>query len=626
MNDRLEIRIEPPGLRILSEIKENFTLFDVLKDYLGTFGNCGGTGKCGKCKIQVLRGEHLFCSPSATELQLLGSEELKSGYRLACCCRFESQRLSGQSEVLKIRLTNFPLPRTFPTETISGRISEIVAGISKFTPPFKTLEFFLRDMEPSLVEGVLKRIQSGVRKRPNIHLTEIQALSTLKRRRRKISCIHFADTNTVSVLQKRKSLLLTFGVDIGTTNMDAVLFDIKSRKTLASASVLNPQAIYGDDVFSRITFCLKSKKNGEAISRALWHGIQELFHECCKIAGVKGTDIIESIFIGNSPMIHFLLNISPYTLAYHPYMPVFRGGFYLKIHELPFDLKMNKSGRVYVPPLIGGFIGSDNISVQIAFEYHLKSKNGPVLILDVGTNTEIVVIDREKRLACSCASGPAFEGMHITHGMRAEHGAISGGRIDPETFELTLDVIGKEKPRGICGSGIVSLISEAIKCGIIGSNGLINKDIAQKTNRIREGKHGLEIVIATKNETASGEDLVLTQQDILEIQKAKAAIRTGWSLLLRKIGKKETELAEVVLTGAFGEHLKKRDACKIGLLPDLPVEIIKLFPYASLTGICIMALSREARKRADVISKNTQHYEIASEKNFSYEYAKSMLF
>ncbi|MCX8169739.1 MAG: ASKHA domain-containing protein, partial [Candidatus Methanomethyliaceae archaeon] len=332
---------------------------------------------------------------------------------------------------------------------------------------------------------------------------------------------------------------------------------------------------------------------------------------------VRREDLYEVVVVGNTAMHHLFLGLNVKWLGLAPYSPVIGMGYNIKAREL--GININPSGNVYTLPNIAGFVGADAIADVLASRIHEKEKL--TLLMDVGTNTEVILGNKDGLWCCSTASGPAFEGAHIKCGMRAASGAIERVKIR-EDFEVEYITINDEKPRGICGSGIIDVVAEMLKIGIIDTSGRI---ILKSHRRVREGEFGKEFILVFKEETATGEeDIVITQEDIREIQKAKAAIYAGYMTLMKKGGLKKGEISEIIIAGAFGSYIDPLSAKIIGIIPDLPTSRISFLGNTAGSGARLCLKSIDYRKEAEEIVKKMKYVELAVERIFEEEYINAM--
>jgi uncharacterized 2Fe-2S/4Fe-4S cluster protein (DUF4445 family) len=402
----------------------------------------------------------------------------------------------------------------------------------------------------------------------------------------------------------------SFGIafDIGTTTVVGYLMNLKSGDVLSIGSIMNPQTAYGEDVMSRIAYTTKNSGGLEILNKIIIDALNKIIKNASAKAGIKPRDISRVTAVGNTAMHHIFLNLDPGPLGVSPFSPVITGPVDKKAGEL--GLATNEGATLHMLPNVAGFVGADNIGVLIASEPYRET--GVTLTIDVGTNGEIVLSRGEEMFAASCATGPALEGAHIRHGMRAKPGAIEHMKIDGRTMEVTCKVIGNIKPTGICGSGVVDAVAELLKAGILQKNGKFNLDI--KTERLRKGEEGYEFVIAG--------DIVITQKDISEVQLAKGALYAGAKILMKRAGADSVD--RIFLAGAFGSHIDPESALAIGMLPEVPVENIKAIGNAAGEGARIALLSAKKRKEAEEIAGKIEYIELTIEPDFEKEFVNAM--
>lgn len=297
----------------------------------------------------------------------------------------------------------------------------------------------------------------------------------------------------------------------------------------------------------------------------------------------------------------------------------------LRAGELSGRLRVNRAARIFTLPLVAGFVGADTVAALLAVGQ--QEADGVHMLMDIGTNTEIVLSDRFGSMACSCASGPAFEGMHITHGRKADSASIDSVSIDPRTLEVTFRTVDGDRPAGVCGSGIASAVAELLKTGIIGANGKIRGELSRATDRIRKGNGNFfEFVLVRGHETQTGRDITISQRDVLEVQKAKAAIATGCTLLMRRKGVTEDQVDKMTIAGAFGQYVDKADVRAIGMFPEVAPDRIREAGNAAGAGAKMALISMKKRREAGRIARSTKYYELALDADFAREYATSLLF
>ncbi|MFX0089856.1 MAG: ASKHA domain-containing protein [Candidatus Hodarchaeota archaeon] len=565
---------------------------------------CGGKGKCGKCKIIIKDSERV--SPiTDVEKEILTSEELSTDYRLAC------RALIRDSLTVRI-----------PEESRTGKQRLQVEGIKTPVELGPLIgKYYVRLPKPTLKDprSDLDRLMKELQEKHGIEgaMIEYDVVKDL--------ALVLRDANwevTVTVWNGKEIIDIEpgdttkrcfgYAVDIGTTKLAGYLINLNTGRVEAVDSLMNPQIPYGEDVITRIAY-----EDHEELQHAIVGGINKILNDLCEKVGVNLREVYEMTAVGNTAMHHLFLNINPKHVALSPYTPVIREGVDVKAGKI--GVKINPNGNIYALPVIAGFVGADNVAVILATEIYKRDEL--CLALDIGTNTEVVLGNKDWMLACSCASGPAFEGAHITHGMRAASGAIEKVSIDSETLEAKYKTIDNAKPRGICGSAIVDIPAELLKTGIIDINGTLGKDLDSPRLRKKEGVQ--EFVIARKEETTTGGDIVITQKDIREIQLAKAAMHTGATTLMKEAKVTEEDIDVVFIAGAFGSYIDPENARIIGMYPEISLKKVRIVGNAAGTGARMALASKAARKTAEKISKEIRYVELGNDPNFQSELMNS---
>ncbi|MBS7655924.1 DUF4445 domain-containing protein [Candidatus Bathyarchaeota archaeon] len=609
---KAEVTFQPSGRRFNISIGES--LYSAAKA-VGVEALCGGRGSCGKCRVIIREGTNFLSLISTSEEKLLSKEEVDEGYRLAC------QAIIASAGKIIVEV---------PFESQIGRQKLAVSGIEakiELNPYIK--KYFIKLTPPTLndFKPDFERIINALNVKYGLNIKHIsyQALKQLPAALRnsefKVTLTIKADEEIIDVEPGNKEKeLYGFAVDIGTTKVAGYLMDLTNNKIIATVSMMNPQIPYGEDVISRISYALKTDLNLEALHKAIVDGVNKLIKEACDKAGINLNSIYELVIVGNTAMHHLFFNINPKFLGLSPYTPALKKSIYVKSKEV--GVNIHPEAEVYSLPLIAGFVGADAVADILATEiYKLKEK---ALLIDVGTNTEIILSDGINLICCSTASGPAFEGAHITHGMRAATGAIEKVWINPKDLNPTYKTVDDEKPRGICGSGIVDAIAEMLKAKIIDFNGKIKTEI--KHPRIKRNNNTIEYVIAWKEETTVNKDITITQKDIFEIQLAKAAIYTGLSILMNKFNVKPEELSKVFIAGAFGLYLNPESAKIIGMIPDIALNKIIFAGNTAGSGARIALTSRRIREEANKLVNEISYIELAADPNFMHEFASALRF
>jgi uncharacterized 2Fe-2S/4Fe-4S cluster protein (DUF4445 family) len=545
---------------------------------------CGGKGLCGKCKVRIAG----YRRHTEAEAQFFSQDELTQGYRLACQVIIDSD------------LTVY-----VPETSLVKKQRILVEGLSReITLEPNVRKIFLKLPEPTLEDNRtdVDRIRDSV----EVEITEVsmEALQEIP------SVLRGADFEATLILlgseltgcEKGDTTQVMYGAafDIGTTTVVGYLLNLITGEQLAVSARMNPQINYGDDVISRINFG-QTRENLEKLTGSVRVCLQEIIDELADKASIDRDEIYELSIASNTCMHHLFLGVSPMSLAVSPFIPAVKEA--LSIRSPLYGKKM------YVLPVIAGFVGADTVADLIAYPFDDKIR----MLIDIGTNCEIVLGTEEKILACSTAAGPAFEGAHIKYGMRAAPGAIERVVI---TDDISIDTIDDEKPEGVAGSGLISATAEMLKWGIMDSSGRLREDHTFKS-RIKKGKPPEFMLTDTVS---------LTQKDLREVQLAKGAIFAAQQILLKTYGVEMIDVEEVVLAGAFGSYIPRESAKLIGLILDLPLDKIRSIGNAAGVGAKLCLLSLKERERARQLSESVGYIELSSRKDFQQEFMDAMFF
>ena len=587
---------------------------------------CGGKGICGKCKILINKG---ITTATPIEEELLSGEEIKKGFRLACQTKiFEDTVIEIPSEI------RLDFKRVF-SSNLKGDINRIKNNFSLGTNLKKV---FLDLKKPSLDDQKSDwgRIKDGLSSKKIENISNLKiSVEILKKISILIRRANFKITvtlynNEIIDIENGDTTKSSYGIafDIGTTTVAGYLVDLRTGKELSAVAKTNPQIIYGEDVISRIEFTQKRKENLEILQREIVNILNEIIKEIVQQAGVNINNIYKITIAGNTCMHHLLLGFNPSYLAPSPYIPVIKESLNLKAKDIP-RFVLEPTANVYMLPNISAFVGADIVAGILAICMWENEKIS--LFIDLGTNGEIVLGSKRKMWACSTAAGPAFEGARISSGMRAVEGAIDKVKIDNKSIDYR--VIKDGKVRGICGSGLIDLIAELLKLGLINKSGKLidreecNSELSEEIKkRIIKGEKGNKFLLAKDKETENGKPIYLTQRDIREVQLAKAAIYVGIKILLREVNISPEDIQKVLLAGAFGNFIDKKSAIRIGLVPYLPLEKIESVGNAAGRGAEIALLSEKTRKICEKISKDIKYIELSSRTDFQEEFIDAMFF
>jgi len=607
--ENVKILFEPEAKKV--QTPKGTTIFQAAKDAgVDIRSECGGKGLCGKCRIIVKKSKDVS-ELTEPERKHLSKFEIDEGYRLACQARALKDTVvvippESSSEFRKIQITG------------KERLLEPKPIVKKFfvVLPKPTLSDIRPDYE-RLLDALLQVDKFG---HLEIDYDVLKGLSdTIRRLNFKISITVWDGRKIIAVEPGDTSNeLFGFAVDIGTSKIVGYLVDLATGKTLDMESLENPQLAHGEDIITRITFAMADPKNLKTLQTLVIEAINKIINEACERTKIDPNKIYEVVVVGNTAMHHLFLGIQPKYMALSPFTPAIKTQLNVKAGEL--NIGISPSGIITALPVIAGFVGADAVADALATGI-CESSNISILI-DIGTNTEIFIGNSEDMLSCACASGPAFEGFHIKHGMKAVTGAIEKIRMD-SSFEVEYETIGHGKPAGLCGSAIIDMVAEMVKHKIIDQSGRINRDI--KTPRLRDSNGELEFVIAWGKETKTRKEITITQKDIREIQLAKAAIYTGCAILMKRKKLKEKDITKLFIAGAFGNYINPENAKIIGLIPDVPTEKVEFVGNTAIIGAKMTLISNEARKKADTISKKVRYLELAADPSFKKEFLEATL-
>jgi len=409
-----------------------------------------------------------------------------------------------------------------------------------------------------------------------------------------------------------------FCFDIGTTTISGQLIDLNSMLPLASKAHYNKQVTLGSDVISRIIYA-QQPDGLEKLHFALSEGINQIIHELTQECKVSLNDVTCIVCAGNTTMIHLLLRIDPTHIRKEPYIPTANFIPVIRAHET--GIKINPHGILYCIPGVASYLGGDIVSGVFSCGIHKKEENS--ILIDIGTNGEVVLGNNEFLIGCAASAGPAFEGSGVSCGMRATKGAIQNVTIDPVTLDVKFSTIGQAKPLGICGSGYIDLIAEMLSTGIIDKIGKIN---SLNSKRIRKNEFGMEYILVFKEGSANKEDIVISEIDIDNIKRAKAAIYSSVATLLKHMSLQLNDIAKFYIAGGFGTYLDIPNAIKIGLLPDLPREKFIFVGNSSLSGARQLIVSSQNRESLEEIARKTSYLELSVESNYMDEYMAALFF
>ena len=598
---------------------------------------CGGRLTCGKCKVRVEQGafQKLGLTSSPDHLSPPGQEERELLNRL----KSEDCRLACAAYIYGDALITVPEESRAHKQIIRKSATERSIDIA---PAVRKLYVEVDQAQLGEHRGDWGRLQDALASQwqlehLSIDLHVLQRLQAVLRQGKwAVTVTLWQDRAVIDLQPGYAEGVYGLAVDVGSTTVAGHLCDLRTGQILATESMMNPQVTYGEDLMSRVSYAMMHRDGLDKMHEAIIETLNLLAKRAAKQGGIRTGQIHEMVAVGNTTMIHILLGVSPVELGGAPFALANREALDLKASEL--NLRLHPGARLHVLPAEAGHVGADNVAVLIAEEPYRQAEN--VLIVDVGTNAEIALGNKEWMYSASSPTGPAFEGAQITYGMRAAPGAIERVRIDPLTKEARFRVIGEDRwsdewpagdgasaesqPRhlavGICGSGIIEVVAEMLLSGIIQPDGRFNPDSAGE--RVQwEGRKGAYI-LATAEQTATREPIRVTQDDVRNIQLAKAALYAGAKLLMNRAELDNVD--RVILAGAFGSYIDPKYALILGLIPDCELDKVYAVGNAAGDGARIALLNRHKRGEAQEIATWIRYIETAVDPDFQTEFVDAL--
>ncbi len=589
------VDFQPVGRR--GEFSRADTLLDCARQLgLDLVSICGGGGACGRCKVQLISGK--VSELSSTEEKLLTTEEVRLGYRLAC----KTNPLSDVT--IYVPSTSLTSPQRTQVEGIKVEVAPdpvIVSASVELIPP--TLDSVRSDVKSLITTLLESRVEIE-----DIDYPVMKSLPDVLRRNNWRVKVAIRKGEIVAVGNPFIQWL-GLAVDIGTTKIAGYLVDLSTGEVLASKGVMNPQISYGEDLISRIVAAGKPEGGRDKLQAILVDGLNKMVKELCEETGHTADEIVEAVVVCNTVIHHLFLGLPVNQLGVSPYTPVIDTAVEIKAREI--GLKISAGGFVHLLPNIAGYVGGDHVAMLLAIK--MDQADETTLAIDIGTNTEICLNFRGKMTSVSCASGPAFEGAHITHGMRAAPGAIEYVRF--ENGKVEVQTIGGVPPAGICGSGLLDVVAQLRLNGIIDAQGRLGDHPL-----VRDNGRTKEFLLADR---PGSYPITVSQMDVRELQLAKAAIRVGILALVENAGIEEKDIQKVVIAGAFGTFIDVKSAIIIGMLPDLPLDRFQQVGNAAGTGSRMALISQKERTKAGELSEKIGYIELARIQDFSKTFAKA---
>jgi uncharacterized 2Fe-2S/4Fe-4S cluster protein (DUF4445 family) len=575
---------------------------------------CGGIGGCGQCIVQIVEGDVSQVTPQDAEY--LTSEAIAEGYRLAC----QTVPLGG----CRVRV---------PLESLTSPQRTQIEGVETPVAPDPSVQSRLVRLQPASLDDLLAdagRLAGALEQQHGLTTSSVDlgVLREIPPRLRAHADAQAGGWRVQAVTHEAEIIALLppeasplgLAVDLGTTKIAAYLVDLTSGRTLASRGVMNPQISYGEDVVARLALAEHDEAKRSLLRQLVVGAVNEAASELCAGLAAEPCQIVDAVVVGNTAMHHLFLGLPVRQLALAPYVPAVASPLDVKARDL--ELKLAPGAYVHLLPNVAGYVGADHVAMLLAVR--LEEQPGTVLAIDIGTNTEICLAYKGTLTSASCASGPAFEGAHIKHGMRAADGAIERLRLVNDIVEY--QIIGGGPPVGLCGSGVVDTLAQLFLAGVVDRHGRMREH-----PRVREVEGVREFVLVDE-QSAGGRSMggsrraaiVFTQQDVRQLQLAKGAVRAGIELLLASCGRKEADIDAVIIAGAFGSYIDVTNAVSIGLLPRLPLERFRQVGNAAGMGAKMALVSRSRRDAARALATRIGYLELAAHPDFASTFAQAM--
>ena len=595
------IEFEPVGRR--GECPVGSTLLDCARQLgVDLVSLCGGEGTCGRCKVQILAGD--ASEPKASEGEFLTPEELAEGYRLAC------QTIPWGDCKVYVPAESLSAPQRTQVEGEETSVNPeplVRTHLVVLSPP--SLDDLRADAERLL--GALAQQHGAMAFTAD--LAALRELPTRLRGNNWQARVALRDKEIVALLPPA-TRPLGLAVDLGTTKIATYLVDLETGQTLACKGLMNPQISYGEDIIARLAFAKRTPSQAARLQELVVVALNQSAAEMCAEVGAEPAEIVETVVVGNTAMHHLFLRLPVEQLVRAPYVPAVGSALDIKARDL--GLRIAPGGYVHLLPNIAGYVGADHVAMLLATGIHRAE--GVMLALDIGTNTEICLANHGKLTSLSCASGPAFEGAHIKHGMRAADGAIEHLRLAEGRVEY--QTIGGAPPVGLCGSGILDVLAQLYEAGVVDARGkLLDHPCVRGDGAERE------FVLVADDELEEGRPAItFTQKDVRELQLAKGAMRTGIQVLLEVNGLAAEAIDQVLIAGAFGSYIDVESAMSIGMLPPLPAARFHQVGNAAGMGAKLALISRSKRAEAQTIASHVGYIELATVPHFAKTFAQAM--
>ncbi len=595
------VDMQPVGRRI--EIEAGKTVLEAAQAAgVGLVSLCGGEGWCESCVIRITKGD--INPPTRSEEANLGDDALAEGFRLAC-------QVIPQIDVrIDIPPESLSTPQRLQVE---GKDFDIAVA-----PIVEVIDLELSPPELSDLRADADRVKDALLEQGfpgvEIELPILMDISEVLRKNKWSVRVALRNKEVIAILPPQSGIY-GVSVDIGTTKLALYLVDLLSGEVVEKVGEMNPQIAYGEDVVSRIGYATQNDGGRQVLQIAIVETLNKKIQEVCRTVGIKEWQIVDAVIVGNTAMHHLFAGLPVEQLVFAPYVPAVNTPLDLRASAI--GIEMAPGAYIHLLPNIAGYVGADHSAVVLSTELWQTEKTA--MAIDIGTNTEISLVSKGRLLSCSCASGPAFEGAHISNGMRAAPGAIE--RVQIIDGEIKLFTIDDEPPVGICGSGILDVVAELKSASLMDEKGAL---IEGQLNIRPSKKNHLEFLLAPASSTGHGRDVTVSRKDVNEIQLAKAAIRAGQEILLIKAGISADEIDEVIIAGAFGTYIDVPNAITVGMFPDIPLDRFRQIGNAAGMGAVQALVSKEYRELIGDVIKDVDYIELTTYEEFQKEFVEAM--
>ncbi|MFC2071397.1 ASKHA domain-containing protein [Chloroflexota bacterium] len=621
------VHFEPDNVSVVVESGANL-LETAIQAGVRLIASCGGAGTCGTCKVLIEKGE-----VETIRSVKVSDEEYEQGLRQACQSKIITD-ITVQIPVVS-RLETAVLNRERKGVATGDQQLEALATGWRFNPSLS--KCYIELPPPTLQDNIsdLSRVLRGLKQQcklrnMTVDFGVVKKLSqALRDSEWKVTVTTLLTATESQATEKRRPMVInvepgdtrekhySLAFDIGTTTVKGQLLDLKKGTIIAESADYNGQISYGADVITRIVYC--HKPDGlQKLQQTVVTTINGIIKKLLSQSHIDMERIGHLNVAGNTTMIQLLLGLDPEYIRLAPYTPV--ATYIPPVKANSLGIKVGEHVYLFTFPLVASYVGGDMVSGIVASGVHQREKI--TFYMDIGTNAEIVIGNSDWMVTAACSAGPALEGGGIKHGMIAINGAIEEFDINPSNLEPVVGTIGDEKPKGICGSGLINIVAGLLEVGVISYNGKFNTDLP--TNRIREGSDGYEYVLIDAAKTQIGKDIVITEVDIDNLIRAKAAMYAGCQTLVKSVGMTCRDIEQVIIAGAFGSHIDIEKAITIGLLPELPLDRFIFIGNGSLMGARLASFSTDILDDARRVAKVMTNFELSENADFMNNYVAAL--